>query len=74
MQSVIVTRATTIVMLHLMVARARHKDPTTVVQAATDVTHAHRSTTAGAPLPRAASSEMYAAATTMEAEEVVNRG
>jgi hypothetical protein len=70
---VIVTRATTIVVLHLMVAHARHKDPTTVVavvQAATDATHAHRSTTegveAGAPLPRAASSEMYAAATTVQ--------
>jgi hypothetical protein len=61
-QSAIVTRATTIAVLHLMVARARHKDPTTVAVVQADATHvSHRSTTAGAPLPRAASSEMYAA-------------
>lgn len=64
MQSVsttIVTRATTIAVLHLMVVRARHKDPTTVAVVQADATHvSHRSTTAGAPLPRAASSEIAA--------------
>ena len=60
-QSAIVTRVTTIVVLHLMVARARHKDPTTVAVVQADATHVrHRSTTAGAPLLRAASSEIAA--------------